>query len=110
MVNVKKRLDSTSVLYYSFYSEKTSIQIGIILDLCPELWKAALLTTIPLMLPWAFSYIFYSWARAKFFLQKMNIFKYQGEKHTEHDILCLELRTESNNGGFLFPGKVFWWE
>lgn len=86
MVNVKKRFDSPSALYYSFYSEKTSIQIGIILDLCPGLWKAALLTTVPLMLPWTFSYIFYSWARAKFFLQKMNIFKYQGEKHTEHDI------------------------
>lgn len=88
-------MHSVSVLYYSFYFEKTSIQIGIILDLCPGLGKAALLTTIPVMLSWTLSYIFYSWAHAKFFIQKMNIFKYQEEKHTEHDILCLELKIQN---------------
>lgn len=101
-------MHSVSVLYYSFYFEKTSIQIGIILDLCPGLRKEALLTTIPTTLPWIFSYIFHSWACAKFFLQKMNIFKYQGEKHTENDILCLELRIQNQiRGDSCFLEKYF---
>ena len=87
-------MHSVNILHYSFHFEKTSIQIGIILDLCPGLWKAAMLTTIPPMPPWIFSYISHSQACAIYFLQKNEHFLISGAKYTEHDILRWELRIQ----------------